>query len=49
MKLIGIGLCLIGIGIIGYDAIIILSSRYIPKGKPPGSYEIDMEWEFPDE
>lgn len=53
MKLIGVGLCLIGIGIIGYTAVVAMHSadipKYIPKGKPAGSYETDMEWEFPEE
>ncbi len=53
MKLIGPGLCLIGIGIIAYD--IIIASRkskipkWMPKGKPAGTYEIEPEWEFPED
>ena len=53
MKLIGLGLCLIGVGIIGYDVIFAVyskkTSRKMPKGRPPGEYEIDDEWSFPEE
>lgn len=53
MTLIGLGLCLIGIGLIGYDIIYLTRSaaipRRMPKGKPPGTYEINMEdWDFPE-
>lgn len=53
MILIGIGLCIIGVGVIGYDVIIATRSagisRWLPRGKPSGTYESNMEWEFPDE
>ena len=53
MKLVGIGLCIIGIGIICYDVVLVTRSakisRWLPKGKPAGTYEDDMEWEFPED
>ena len=52
MKLVGIGLCLIGIGVICYDVILAKENRFkrrVPKGKPPGEYESDMNWEFPED
>ncbi len=53
MRLIGVGLCLIGIGMIGYDVVTAFNSskipRWLPKGRPAGTYESDMEWEFPEE
>lgn len=53
MVLIGIGLCIIGVGVIGYDIVIARRSadipRVLPKGQPAGSYESDMKWEFPED
>lgn len=53
MVLVGIGLCLIGVGIIGHDVLIasqtIRIPRRVPKGRPAGTYETDMEWEFPED
>lgn len=53
MKLVGIGLCLIGIGIIGRTTIMAItyidSMKKIPKGKPAGTYDDDMEWDFPND
>ena len=52
MELVGIGLCLIGIGVICYDIILVKGNRFkrhVPKGKPAGEYESDMNWEFPED
>ncbi len=53
MKLVGIGLCLIGIGLIGYDILVAARAtdipRRLPKGKPAGTYESDMDWDFPED
>lgn len=57
MKIIGIGLCLIGIGIIvnalAVQNIIIDNTadipRRVPKGKPAGKYDPDEDWEFPED
>ncbi len=53
MKLVGVGLCLIGIGLIGYDILVATRKtdlpRWLPKGKPAGMYESDTEWDFPED
>ena len=50
MKLVGVGLCLIGIGLIGYGILVAARAtdipRRLPKGKPAGTYESDMDWDF---
>ena len=53
MRLIGYGLCLIGIGIIGYDIVAATHTmdipRWLPKGRKAGTYKDEDEWSFPEE
>lgn len=53
MKLIGYGLCLIGIGIIGYDIVAVTHTlsvpKWLPKGRKAGSYKNEDDWSFPEE
>lgn len=49
MKIIGAGLILIGIGIIGYDLVLLFGkadiSKKIPKGKTSGQFDLEPdEW-----
>ena len=49
MKWIGIGLCLIGIGLIGYDIIVGTHNAGIPKWLPKETRTETEHWEFPED
>ena len=53
MRLIGLGLCLIGIGIIGYDIVAATHTldvpRWLLKGRKAGTYKDEDDWSFPEE
>ena len=49
MKWIGIGLCLIGIGLIGYDIIVGTHNAAIPKWLPKETRAETEHWEFPED